>query len=78
MTCRELIEFLHDYLSGELPEAERVEFERHLGLCVACRNYLQTYEQTIRLGKAACAGPHPPPMPEELVAAILAARARRG
>ena len=80
MTCRELIEFLADYLSGELPAEERRLFEEHLAECPACLTYLETYEATIRLGKDAfssvqdtgCAD-----APEELVAAILAARGRQ-
>ena len=79
MTCRDVIEFLHDYLGHELPDAQRVEFERHIKHCPPCQNYLETYEATIRLGKDACCetSKEPPPMPEELVKAILAARARR-
>jgi anti-sigma factor RsiW len=80
MTCRELIEFLADYLSGELPAEVRRLFEEHLAECPACVAYLETYEATIRLGKDAfssvqelgCAD-----APEELVAAILAARRRQ-
>jgi len=80
MTCRELIEFLADYLSGELPAEERRLFEEHLAECPDCVAYLETYGATIRLGKDAfssvqdrgCAD-----APEELVAAVLAARRRQ-
>ena len=80
MTCRELIGFLADYLSGELPAEERRLFEEHLAECPDCVAYLETYETTIRLGKDAfssaqdrgCAD-----APEELVVAILAARRRQ-
>ena len=75
-TCRELIDFLADYLSGELPAAERTEFERHLAMCPPCVAYLKSYEQTIRLGKRACAGTDEKP-PEELIKAILAARSKQ-
>ena len=30
MNCREFTEFLHDYLFGDLPAAERAVFEAHL------------------------------------------------
>jgi anti-sigma factor RsiW len=80
MTCRELIAFLADYLAGQLPAEERRVFEEHLAECPDCVAYLETYEATIRLGKDAfssvqdtdCADP-----PEELMAAILAARRRQ-
>lgn len=79
VTCRELIDFLHLYLDDELPTDRRTEFERHLGVCEACRDYLRQYGDAIRLGKAAFADPSQPAetvAPEELVRAILAARIR--
>jgi anti-sigma factor RsiW len=80
MTCRELIEFLADYLSGELPAEERRLFEEHLAECPDCVAYLETYEATIRLGKGAFSIVQDPgcaDAPEELVAAIMAARRRQ-
>ncbi len=76
ITCRELIEFLHLYLDGELPADRVVEFERHLSVCDSCVHYLATYRETIALGKAACRdldAPVGPEVPEELVAAIVSA-----
>jgi anti-sigma factor RsiW len=84
MTCRELVDFLLDYLAGELPAAERVAFEAHLGECPDCVAYVRSYRDTVRLGKAACHPPDAPvpaDVPEELVQAIrrarLAARPRK-
>lgn len=77
MTCRELIEFLDAYLNGELAVAERCDFERHLGVCRSCVNYLDTYKRTIGMGRAVFANldsETPGEVPEELVRAILAAR----
>jgi anti-sigma factor RsiW len=79
ITCRELIEFLHLYLDGELPPERVAEFERHLSVCESCVNYLSTYKKTIAMGKAACEEseldrPVGTDVPEDLVAAILAAR----
>jgi predicted anti-sigma-YlaC factor YlaD len=78
LTCRELIEFLDDYVDGCLARAELARFEEHLALCVACRRYLHGYRSTMRLALAACAEAdrEPEDVPEELVAAILASRAR--
>jgi anti-sigma factor RsiW len=76
MTCREFIDFLADYLSGELPATQQAVFEEHLAICPDCVNYLDTYRETIRLGKAAFADPEDPvpeEVPEELVQAILSA-----
>lgn len=79
MTCRELIDFLAEYLNGELPQPQRQEFDRHLTRCASCVAYVQNYQMTIRLGKAAFAEREPMPedIPEELVQAILAARTKQ-
>jgi anti-sigma factor RsiW len=79
LTCRELIEFLGQYLDAELPADERTVFDAHLSICPDCRNYLASYRETIRLGKRACAPADEtsPDAPQELIAAILAARNRR-
>jgi anti-sigma factor RsiW len=77
MTCREFIGFLMDYLSGAVSEQERATFDAHLSVCPACRAYLKTYEETVKMGKAAYAAPEekvPAEVPEELVQAILASR----
>lgn len=79
MTCREFVEFMYSYVSGELSPAERGEFDRHLQVCTSCVNYLDSYRKTIELGKAAFAdedGPLPEDVPEDLIRAILAARDR--
>jgi anti-sigma factor RsiW len=80
MNCREFTEFLHEYLFGDLPAAERAEFEGHLAECPWCVAYLDSYRKTIELERAAYDGPEesPPPAdaPEELIRAILRARPR--
>lgn len=79
MTCREFVDFLMEYLSGELSVREQDEFERHLMECPDCSTYLRSYQETITLGKAVFADPNasvPKEVPEELVQAILASRGR--
>jgi anti-sigma factor RsiW len=79
MTCRELLDFLDDWVSGDLPRDVRGRFDGHLGGCAECVAYLGSYEDTIRLGKAAFGPPDDPvpaDVPEGLVRAILAARDR--
>jgi anti-sigma factor RsiW len=81
ITCHELLDFLYLYLENELPDESRHEFERHLAVCDACRDYIHQYQTAIRLGKAAYARPDDPcgdDTPEELVQAILRSRARSG
>jgi anti-sigma factor RsiW len=77
MTCREVTEFLSEYLSGELPSAQRAAFDAHLRECPECVTYLQSYKETVKLGKGVFRHPDEPvpdDVPEEFVQAILAAR----
>ena len=77
MTCRDFVEFLSEYFSGELAVVECAEFEAHLSECPACIAYLDSYRKTIQLLNAAYAHPEhqiPDEVPEQLVRAILAAR----
>ena len=77
ITCREFVEFLMDYLSGELPEDRRSTFDLHLAMCSACVAYMKSYQETVKLGKAVFADLDeqlPAEVPEDLVRAILAAR----
>ncbi len=76
MTCRELHDFLAAYLDHELPPEQLSEFERHLRRCPPCVRYLDTYRKTIEICRAAVAPPVHEPIPEKLVRAILAARAK--
>jgi anti-sigma factor RsiW len=81
ITCRHFTEFLMDFLSGALRPAEQALFESHLSICPACRSYLHSYRETVRLGRQAFDpddGPVPAEVPEELVQAILRARPLRG
>ena len=79
MNCREFVDFLMDYLDGELPDETRTGFQAHIDACPPCLNYLETYRETVRLGRL-CAdpeGPVPEEAPAELVEAVLEARRRQ-
>ena len=45
MTCRELADFIADYLSDELPAHVRAAFDEHLRVCPNCVKYLAGYER---------------------------------
>ena len=80
ITCRTFVEFLMDYLEGDLPADQADTFEMHLSQCSACVNFMKTYQETIRMGKMAFKDPEAPvpdEVPEELVKAILESRNRR-
>ena len=76
MTCQEFVDFLMAYLDHELDALQGGVFEGHMDECPTCREYLVTYEETIRLGKLACSESDelPEDAPEALIEAVLAAR----
>ena len=79
ITCEEVISFLLGYLSGELPVEKAVDFERHLSICPSCVAYLKTYQDAVKLGKAAMKEPlpeAPAALGADLTRAILDARPR--
>ncbi len=71
ITCRDLIDFIADYLDGALTEIQTEDFQRHLSVCPSCRAYLATYEATIRAERASMRDDVLPEAPEELIRAIL-------
>jgi anti-sigma factor RsiW len=83
ITCAQAIDFLDAYLADELPRAQRVIFEAHLAICEDCRNYLASYESTVSLvqqsgleqeqAEEQTNSERLPPLPPELLAAILSA-----
>ena len=48
-TCRELVELVTDYLEGMLSRRDRKRFEKHIGACGNCHEYVHQFQQTIRL-----------------------------
>jgi anti-sigma factor RsiW len=77
ITCREVLDFIMAYLDGELTPDQKHEFERHLGVCPSCVNYLDSYKATIDLGKTAMQNLDEPAtgsVPEGLIRAIREAR----
>lgn len=71
--CKDVAEFLSEYLEGGLSGEERAAFERHLRLCPPCVSYMRSLEATIDVGRSLCDEPCPP-MPDDLIAAILKSR----
>ena len=74
MNCKDFFDFLNAYSDGELREKVRASFEKHMGDCPPCRDFLDGYEKTSHLAHRCShdeeAREEPP---EALVNAILAA-----
>jgi hypothetical protein len=78
MTCKEFTELLDAYVEGSLPEAQRETLDRHLSICPDCTAFLQSYRATMSMSAIAmkqAMARLSDEMPDELVEAILAARA---
>jgi anti-sigma factor RsiW len=73
ITCRQFEDFIVSYLDGSLDKDSRQEFEGHIEDCVACREYLVAYRETIILGRRAYddLDEIPAAVPEDLVLAVL-------
>ena len=79
ITCREVVDFLDEYLSGQLEGARLEEFEYHLSSCPPCINYMESYRRAVLLGRQALRRSEDAPpaeVPDRLVEAILEARRR--
>jgi anti-sigma factor RsiW len=79
INCREFEDFMIDYFEGSLPKQQRRVFEFHLKVCRECRDYLAAYRRTIEVSKHVFADADaqvPDDVPEDLVRAILDARAQ--
>ena len=78
ITCAEFERFVVDHYEGELGERQRRRFERHMAMCPPCRVSWESYRTAVALGQRLFAEEErddPAPVDEELVAAVLAARA---
>ena len=77
MTCKDVADFIADYVAGDLAPELREIFESHLGRCSNCRSFLTQYLDTINVGRVAFENldaDADTEVPEDLIAAILNAR----
>ncbi len=76
ITCETFEEFILAYLEGELPPRQKFVFDLHLKVCPECRSYLKAYKASLELARLSGedADMVPDDVPEDLVAAVVAAR----
>ena len=72
MNCRDLSEFLQDYLAGELPQPVASEFAGHLDGCDNCTVFVEQYRLTIEAGRTLLIEDERCEVPEDLITAIVA------
>jgi predicted anti-sigma-YlaC factor YlaD len=73
MTCGVFVASLAERLDGTATRRARAAGSAHLLRCGACRRYAAGYAATLALARDAYAEP-PPPLPEDVVQALLRAR----
>jgi predicted anti-sigma-YlaC factor YlaD len=74
LTCRELEEFISDYIDGKLPTITKAKFIIHLFICRDCRSYIDAYKRSIEMGKSLCDkldSESQEDVPEELITFVL-------
>jgi len=73
LACGEVITFLFEYLEDGTPAERKFEFDRHLAICPSCRNYLETYRESLLIlhRGAQLDEAEIPELPQHLVDAIL-------
>ena len=70
ITCRQLVELLIDFITGELPPDHHHRLERHLLECPPCVTYVETYRITIQLTRRLPCQPLPSSLIEKLRKAL--------
>ncbi|EEE35718.1 conserved hypothetical protein [Rhodobacteraceae bacterium KLH11] len=73
ITCEEFESFILEYIEGDLSPRQKMIFEMHLRVCAECRAYLKEYERARALTEAQ-RNIESTEVPDDLIAAILAAR----
>ncbi len=77
LTCRQVEEFLMDYLEERLGFWKTLQFRVHLLMCPNCSKYFQEYKNTIALGKTLFENPDNEAagkVPDELLEAIMSVK----
>ena len=66
LNCQDVIQFLVDYVDGNLDEDTDERFQQHVANCSQCSHYLDQYRETIEEVRRAF-GDELPEIPEKLV-----------
>jgi anti-sigma factor RsiW len=76
LSCEEFEAFIDDYLDGNLSTSQTIIFEFHMKVCRECHEYLDAYNQSRHLAKAALGSKsngYPTDVPEELIKNVIRA-----
>ncbi len=73
ISCEEIETFIYDYLEGDLKGSKKLAFELHIKFCRECKEYLAALRRSMELSITAMEDADLPPVPDELVDAVLLA-----
>ena len=51
MKCKKVVDFLTDYLEGDLEQEVTIAFEGHIDDCPGCLSFVNTFKTTVDLAK---------------------------
>lgn len=80
LTCKEVEDFLIDYVDGEMNFVTRLQFRMHIGMCRDCNRYLKAYINAIHMEKQIFEHPDDEAIgnvPDEILNAILSASSNK-
>ena len=66
-TCKEVAQLITEYLEGTFSLSQKLRFQMHIGLCLACRNYLRQMKYTVATLRQLPSEPVPPEVKEALM-----------
>ena len=74
MNCREMAQFLSDYVDGDLEASIREVIDAHGGQCPPCRAFVKTLSRTVEALKRQPREPLSPALKKALCEALSRAR----
>ena len=70
MSCRQMAEYLSDYLDGELSTSLSALIEAHRGECPPCQAFIRTLEKSVSLVRSQPRELLPPALKKKLLEAL--------
>jgi anti-sigma factor RsiW len=78
ITCRQVVELLIDFVTGELPDDHRALVEKHMEMCPPCVAFVESYRLTIQLTRRLPPAKMPQSLHDRLVACLREIERQKG
>ena len=63
MNCNDYVDWMHDYIDGELSREDSVRLKEHMLACLDCCSHFDQLEKTEALLSSSMAAPRKPMLP---------------